>query len=128
MSMRRSRSGLQGALGLPCLVLLLLAPFLPAPRPVTALAPGPSPPLSHALHDFLNADGTLDLDRDFRGPIAVRGGQLVSGPGEASRFAADDHRDARFSTPGTTGAVTALALAPMIVKGGMTGILQKMMM
>ncbi len=114
----------------PLCLLLFLVGSLVSPSPVPSVA-AEAPPAARPLDEFLNPDGTLNLTTGFHGSIDARGSggrgwQLVSGPGEAPRFAAiarspdgspdrsplapDDHWDDRFTRPGTGGAVYALAV------------------
>ena len=91
------------------MVVALLMPGAVVAAPIPAeeeAAPGETRPLSSLLDEA----GYLDLNRDYAGILEPGGWQLVSGPGEAPRFApGDDRWDQSLTLEGVDGDVYALA-------------------
>jgi len=87
--------------------LLMPGAVVAAPIPAEeAAVPGETRPLSSLLDEA----GYLDLDRGYAGSLDPGGWQLVSGPGEAPRFApGDDRWDQSLTLEGVDGDVYALA-------------------
>jgi hypothetical protein len=100
-----------------CLTLvgLILAPAGPVAQARLPAAEASPFAADQPLAELLNPDGTLNLAAGFRGSLDARGWQLMSGPGEAPRFAplaaaSDENWAEDFGPPGTDGAVFALAV------------------
>ena len=71
------------------------------------------------LSDLLNADGTLDLSTGYTGSLDPAGWRMEAGAGSAPRFVSsgslDQGWDPRFTLPGVTGLVKAIALVSSTV-------------
>src|SRR5437867_12733659 len=89
----------------------------PAERPSLTIPASPVEaawPTGRPLADLLNADGTLNLNTGYAGSLDPRGWRMENSSGGRPRFVASapgGHEwDSRFTLPGVTGAVYAVAI------------------